>query len=265
MRSFVTAVFILAGVVVSVDAQIYKDNWTLGPNWVYNQAMNNLEISRIAMQGELLSQMARDSKAAKTKAGRVNVRTATGPTAFKINKNLILPKEISDKFKGTAKERTQLKANLEAVINDYASRVAISGYPPNDLSMAFTYFIFKNYLIYKSIRPMWKNDNGEMQYNIGRFSVYENDVKGTYLQVSRFLRSKPSIKKMSDREKQKVAEYLAISSTLMYLVFRIAEPQKNIDMKQIGGLKSLAAKNLKEVTGMNAERLVMSNRGISTN
>lgn len=264
MKLIISVLIVGIGVVSNVSGQIYKDNWTLGPNWVYNQAMNNLEISRIAMQGELLSQMTRETRAASKNSRRSAVRSATGPTAFKINRSLILPSEISQKFKGTPKEKAQLKANLEAVINDYASRVTISGYPANDLSMAFTYHIFKNYLIYKSVRPMWKK-GGQMQYNVSRFSVYENDVKGTYLQVSKFLSKQPAVKKMSDHEKQKIAEYLAISSTLMYLVFRIAEPRRDNDMKQMEHLRNLAADNLREVTGMKADRLVVSNRGLSTN
>lgn len=258
-KFFISICIILIGVISNSFGQFYPDSWTLGPNWAYSRAMNDIEIARIAMQGNISSSLLKESR---SQTARKQRKIATGVTAFKADQPYLLPASIAGSFNGTVRQKQELKKTLELAVKSYELRALKQGYPSNDLAFAITYFFYNNYAVYQSIKPMWSNSGGEMQYLVSRSPIFEGQVRGTYLQFSKLLSGQTSLKNLSDTDKQQIAEYLAISTTIFFEAYAEVEPKLNNDMKQVAKLKEIARNNLEGLMGVTIDRIKLGDNGI---
>ena len=257
-KLFISICIILIGVISNANGQFYSGGWTLGPNWAYNRAMNDIEIAKLAMQGNIYNRMLAENR----NKPRAKKKIASGITAFKSNQRYLLPTVFAENFKGSANEKKQLKASLEQAIKGYEYDALRFGYPANDLSFALTHHFYNNYSVYKAIIPMWKNSKGQMQYNVSKHSVYSRQVSKSYIQFRTFLTKKEGLKKMSNDDKQKMAEYLAISTNLIYQAYADVEPKLNNNMKQVAGIRHNARKNLEKLLGVSVNKIGFGDNGI---
>ena len=258
-RLFISIGIICLGIISDANGQFYTDSWTLGPNWAYSRAMNDIETARLARQGGINGRLAREARTGSAAKAKI----ATGVTAFKADQPFILPKEIADSSNGSVEEKKQLQEALEQAIRAFQIRALKHGYPANDLAFALTYFFYNNYAIYHGIRPMWRNSKGQMQYNVSRRPIYAGQVKGVYTQFFKLLTAQEGIRKLSDSDKQKINEYLAISTTIFYESYAEVEPKLDNDMNEVAQIKETAKTNIESLLGRPIDKIKLGDDGIS--
>lgn len=260
-KFFISICILLLGIISNANAQFVTGDWTFGPNWVYSRGMSDIQIMGYAMQGELYSRMLRENKG--KNAAVKGRQIAKGVSAFKIDQPYLMPTIMADNFKGDETQKKQIKASLEQAIKGYEIDAVRFNYPSNDLAFALTYYFYNNYSIYQAIKPMWTGQNGQMQYLVSKHSIFAGQVKNTYFQFLKLLSSQENIKKLSNDDKQKMAEYLAISTNLVYKAYEEVEPKSNNDMKQVEKIRNTAKTNLEGLIGVPIDRIGFGDGGIS--
>lgn len=253
----ITLVFWVLFLAIPLVAQTAVGSWTLGPNWTYNRNINNQELARIAMQGEINKRLLNSSKPAGKNMKRVQ---ASGPTSFRQSENL-MPGQIADKIKGTAAEKEALKLALGNSIRFYENIALAKGYPSNDLSFAMLYFVINNYVIYRNIDPAATDVGGKTQYLVGGFysPIYSHE-KAVFSQLRSQLQRSSELKSMKDEDKQKKTELLAIYTTLMW--HRFQELARLRDMTGLGAIRDLAESNVEGFVGAEIEKIEIGKKGI---
>ncbi|MDH3529322.1 MAG: hypothetical protein OEQ28_07135, partial [Acidobacteriota bacterium] len=202
----------------AAPGQTAAGSWTLGPNWTYNRSMSNLELARIAMQGEINKRLLNNSGTVRTARKKV---VATGRTSFNSDGRHLLPGLIADQSKGTEAEKADLKNALEQALRFYENIALQKEYPANDLSFAMLYYVINNYVIFRNIDPAATDISGEPQYLVGGFySPLFSHERALFAQLKNQLLSDKTIAGMEDRDKQIAAEMLAIYTTLMWHQFQ---------------------------------------------
>ncbi len=260
MKKIAVLIFIiLTGTISEANAQFYPDSWTLGPNWAYNRAMSDIEIARLAMQGSLYGKTGKAGNQAKSQSNKKVV--ATGISAFKADQPYILPKLLAENLQGTKEEQKNLQSALEAGIREYQTDAVKEGYPNNDLAFALTYYAYNNYAIFNAIKPMWVT-GGQTQFVVHQAEIYTYQIKGTYGQFSRMLRSQDGLKKLTDEQKQQIAEYLAIMTTTLYHAYADVESNLKNDMREVEKIKQVAKSNLENLVGVEAEKIRINENGV---
>lgn len=247
---------------VQIDAQtsVYSGTYTLGPNWAYSQAMNNVEIARIAMQGSLYGKGSKSSKSTKSQAPKKLV--ATGISAFKADQPYILPKLISENYQGKAQEKKDLQQTLKAALDEYHTDALNSGFPSNDLAFAMSYFIYNNFAVYNRIQPFMVDDRGETKYAFESGKTYDWQVKGLYQQFSKMLSGQADLKKLNDEQKQQIAEYLAMTTVIVWHAFDKNKNSVITNHQEVGNIKATAKKSLESLVGDNVDKMQLTESGI---
>lgn len=239
-------------------AQTATGSWTLGPNWSYNRNISNIEIARIAMQGEINKRLlpgATGSKKAKKKI------VATGPTSYKSTAGHLLPDLISAQSSAPADEKARIKQSIEGSIKFYENIALAKEYGSNDVAFALLYYLVNNYVIYRNIDPAATDVNGQTQYLVGGFySPLISHEQAVYRQLSRQLSTSKDFTALGDKEKQQIAEVLAVYTTLMWHQFQYLAETRN--MNGLGEIRREAASNVESFTGGKIETLDIGNNGI---
>ncbi|MEZ5307638.1 MAG: DUF6683 family protein [Pyrinomonadaceae bacterium] len=252
---FLIAILISSG--LSVFGQSADGAWTLGPNWAYNRNISNLEIARIAMQGEINKRLVGGSSASKASKKRVK---ATGAGAYKIAPHVV-PELVSTEFEGTDKQKSGLKSSLEDAIRFYENIAFQKRYPSNDLSFGIMYYVVNSYVIYRNIEPSAKDVSGQTQYLVGGFySPLISHERALFQQIKNQLRVSKEYSALSDSEKQKATEMLAIYTTLMWHQFQALAAKR--DMAGLGALRTVAASNVEGFAGSRIASIDIGEKGI---
>ena len=258
-KRFLSMSLILIGLISSAGAQFYQDSWTLGPNWAFSRAMSDIEIARLAKQAILYERESGKPSSVTTTTRKV---VATGPTSFKPTKETILPEVMADSLDGSPQEKQQYKAFLNEAISVYEKDAVNNGYPSNDLAYALAMYFHDNYAVYQSIRPVYPNWDGEMQYLVSWDATYSFYLKDIYAQLLNSLKDQESLKKMNDQQKQMLVEYFAVTTYPLYLNYKEEEAKRPPDMKKINEVKLKAAKNVESFVGADVDRIRVGSKGI---
>lgn len=232
--------------------------WTLGPNWAYNRNISNQEIARIAMQGEINKRLLNGAGPARGTKKRV---VSTNPGAYKAKTGYLLPGLISEKSEGTKDEKLKLKTALVNTLKFYENIALQKQYPDNEIEFALLYYVINNYVIYRNIDPAATDVSGKTQYLVGGFySPLIREEQGLYRQLARQVAAQKSIADMSDEDKQKSSESLAIYTTLMWQQFQSFTAAR--DMDGLGTIRNQAASNVESFVGAKIEKISIGNNGI---
>ncbi len=239
-------------------AQTADGAWTLGPNWAYNRNISNQEIARIAMQGEINKRLLTGGSTTAVKKKRV---VSTSPGSYNTKAGHLMPGLISEKAEGTKEEKQKLKTALENTLKFYENIALQKQYPDNELEFALMYYVINNYVIYRNIDPAATDVSGKTQYLVGGFySPLIREEQGLYKQLSRQIAAQKSIGEMSDEDKQKAAESLAIYTTLMWQQFQSFSAAR--DMDGLGNIRNQSAGNVESFVGAKIGKISIGNHGI---
>lgn len=146
---------------------------------------------------------------------------------------------------------------IEQALDLYRKTAANDGFPANDLAYAFEYFVVNNYQVFKyllDIRadPEVTNIDDPLA-RLQAIKVRETmkvtltQARAVYEQFRRVLAENPEVEKMTDRQKQEVAERLALATGLSY--FRFSQGSQNKSAEQMEKGRKFAQANLERLFG----------------
>lgn len=171
----------------------------------------------------LSNKRATDMSQKRQAGGAKGGRTATGsapkaapqPTVFK-NSASILPQKLAASGGGNAQF-------FESLLDMYRRVAAKDGFPANDLAYAAEYFVVNNYHIYYDLldvpyeKDPWAKrgkdgfDRISLMNQKKLMVVTMNQERAIYNQFRETLAANPQVAKMTDAQKQEMAEMLAIT------------------------------------------------------
>ena len=244
---------------VSVSAQTYglPGSQSADPTGYYiNQSFWSNKAFQTAMNNSLRTRGRGRSAAPAAPAG------ATGVTAFRQGPS-ILPKTLAG---GDA----QAARLAEEAIALYKKTAANDGFHANDLAYAFEYFVVNNYQIYNYLLDVHADPEiagiGDPLARLQAIKVREQmkvtipQERIVYEQFRRMLSENAEIKKMTDRQKQEVAELLAVATGAAYMQVSQGSVSRSADQMEKG--RQAARSNLERLLGSTAENVRITNNGL---
>ena len=261
MKKLAVLIFIIVGAMSTTYGQTATGAWTLGPNWTYNRNMSNLELARIAMQGELNKNLLRNGQAKSVSPRKRKI--AQGVTAFKIDQPHIVPQMVaSQNTKMTAGQKKQLEQTLDGAINKYKGIIDGGTFPVNDVTTAMLYFFVNNLIIHKSIYQAATDPiSGKPQYLVsGFYSPTDPQEAAIWKQFNDFLQKDKNIAGMSDRDKQQIAEMIVIKTNLFIEKYQYEKSRRN--MNEIGIVRQIAEDNIENLLGHQIENIKITDNGL---
>jgi flagellar biosynthesis regulator FlbT len=180
----------------------------------------------------------------KTETAKPN-NTKTIQTAAKIDLKFIPSGQIliQNKIIGRDNKSAEIRQVIYIIWQSYIENSKENGYEHNDLARAISYAIFANYRVL--------NDTEE---------VPKENVKKLYEQIKEVFSDNADIGKMTNMQKQELAENLVFSAGLSVALAMAAEENEDKEMDKQA--KDLAKKNLEELLGVSAFKLKITASGL---
>ncbi len=180
---------------------------------------------------------------------------------------------MAQALKGSISQQNGAEKFYNAQIDMYERTAVYHKYPANDVAFAYVYFISNSYEIYHDLTrlPLEKDPWAKRAkdgferislMNLKKISqVTPAQDKAMYLQFKAKLAAKPSFRKMTDAEKQKLTETLAIKYGLMFNAYMRAIEVE--DENAINKAHQMAKEGLEEALGIPVERVKITNQGVT--
>jgi len=190
--------------------------------------------------------------------------TPKGKTRFQMGQ-LIIANRFYQNSAGTEQQRTQGYNKLKAHWDRYISTANKDGFPPYDLAYALEYYLVTNYLAYSDYYDPNKgskrsNETQEMfQRRIGNEITIPVEEK-IYWQFKSFMEKSDFLNKLSDQEKQLLAESLITVTGNSWEIYRENYNGNSAQKKQ--AMKTAEA-NLTNLLGFSPEKLIFFEEGFT--
>jgi hypothetical protein len=162
------------------------------------------------------------------KNSKTTAKAAVDYTVFNPRQENYLPKLLAQAGKGNAAEQRQAEEFYNSQIEMYERTAANHRYPASDVAFALVYFITNSYEIYYDLKkvPREKDPWAKRAKNLfeeialldekkTRMVTPEQD-RAIYFQLKDMLSAKPEFRKMTDEQKQKMTETLAITFGVVF-------------------------------------------------
>ena len=201
--------------------------------------------------------------------------TAKAPvdyTVFNPRQETYLPKVMAQSTKGNAAEQHQAEQFYNSQIEMYERTAAYHKYPANDVAFALLYFISNSYEVYYDLvtvpleKDPWakRATNGFERLallNTKRSQKVTPDQDRTmYFQFKEMLSAKPEFRKMTDVDKQKMTETLAITYGVVYEGYMKAIEAE--DEKLIEQSHEAAKQGLEKLLGVPMNKIKINYAGL---
>jgi len=206
------------------------------------------------------------------KNSKTTAKAAVDYTVFNPRQENYLPKLLSQTGKGNAAEQRQAEQFYNSQIEMYERTAAYYRYPANDVAFALEYFISNNYEIYYDLvtvpveKDPWakRATNGFERLALlntksSRKVTPEQD-RAMYFQLKEMLSAKPEFRKMTDEDKQKMTETLAITLGVVYEGYMKAIEDE--DEKLIKQAHEGAKENLEKLLGVPIDKIKINYAGL---
>ena len=158
--------------------------------------------------------------------------SATGasvaPTSFRHAGRSLLPAQLAARAAGTAEQKRQAEQFFESQLELYNRTATNDRFPANDLAYAMEYLIVNSYMVYHDLHDVpYEKDSrvkrGKDSFDRIAIINQKKALKPTplkeravYIQLQHTLAANPRVARLSDREKQEMAETLAIMLGVNY-------------------------------------------------
>ena len=254
-------VFILAGLFVVSFTNL---NGQITPN-IYKSMEYRREIQKIIGKGIINRKILGSSQtnANSNKSAPTATPTATGTTAFKFSAKYLLPDLILADYQGNARDKIAAAKEISDLIDSYKATAAKDGFPANDLAYSFNFFIIHNLIIYQGVKCTALElglKGREDSCSIFTAHNYTLDQeRGIYHQFRKTLDT-PATAKMSDGEKQLMAEQIAVKTNELWNRWA-AQAARSMTIENYN-IKMEAAKNLEDLLQIPANQISVTNDGI---
>lgn len=267
MKKILSAfVFLTVFSIVGVNAQIFVPR----PPVVYIPQLDPVRMQILnQVNRNMINGGARKGAAASTK-GRP--ATAADYTLFKPRQENYLPKVLAQTVKGSANEQRKAEQFFESQIEMYEKTAAYWQYPAPDVAFALDYFISNNYEIYYDLidvprdkDPWVKRAKGSFdelaQLNFKKsMKVTPEQDRGIFFQMKNMLSANPEFKKLTDEDKQKMTESLAITYGVLQAGYLKAIDDE--DERAIEQAHQTAKENIEKLIGVPIEKIKFSFNGL---
>ena len=183
-------------------------------------------------------------------------------TYFVPAKGTILPKQLAQGELNTD-ARAQAIEYYEGLIDLYQGVAHKDGFPPNSVAYAFNYYVVNNYhvlydLLSTKVRASSITPIGGSPKKGQMVTIQQEQT--LFRQFEHLLSSDPSIKKMTDSEKQSITESLAIMTNECFKLYQYA--LENGNQEVLRSAQETALDNLIQLLGERAVRLRITNQGM---
>ena len=222
-KILLSVIFITVFSNVGVTAQVFIPQ----PPVVY---IPQLDPVRMHLQQQMFQQM----MAAESRKGGAKGAKSSPPakavdyTVYNPRQEKFLPKLMAQAGKGNAAEQRQAEQFYNSQIEMYERTAANHRYPASDVAFALVYFITNSYEIYYDLKkvPREKDPWAKRAKNLFEEIVLLDEKKtrmvtpeqdrAIYFQLKDMLSAKPEFRKMTDEQKQKMTETLAITFGVVF-------------------------------------------------
>lgn len=158
---------------------------------------------------------------------------------FTPSEQIILQKKIS----GTDNQSAGIRQLIFFIWQGYVENSKENGFEYNDLARAISYSIFANYRVL--------NDKEE---------IPKENVRKLYDQIKEVFSDNAEIGKLTNEQKQEMAENIVFSAGLSVVLAMAADKDGNQEMDKQA--KDLAKKNLEDLLGISAFKLKITANGL---
>lgn len=256
-----------AAVVLWFFAQTGQSQIGLSPVQDYinkTTTLNNILSNKRATDMSQKAMKGKSVGAAKGKTATTATKAAVQPTVFKTSAS-ILPQTLS---KGGNNE-TKF---FESLLDLYKQTAAKDGFPANDLAYAAEYFVVNNYHIYNDLMALpyekdpWAKRGKNMTERLTlinqkkQLMVTLYQERAIYDQFRETLGANPQIAKMTDAQKQEMAEMLAITFGVAYTAYMKGIDDDDDRTAEKG--RQLAKQGLEKLLGVSVDQIKISNKGL---
>lgn len=241
-----------------------ESNAQITPN-VYKSMEYRREMTKIIGRGLVNQQiLGRGANGKNSKSSAPKTQVATGATAFKFNDKYLSPDILLANFKRTASEKSKAAQNISEAIDSYKNIAKKDGFPANDLAYSFNFFIIHNLIIYHSVKctalelGLKGREDSCSIFTAHNFTL--DQERGVYNQFRQVLDS-PEIAKMTDADKQLMAEMIALKIFDIWSRWgELANRPMSIENYNI---KMEAAKNLEDFLKIPVKNISATKDGIN--
>lgn len=183
-------------------------------------------------------------------------------TYFKPAAGTILPKQLAQS-EANMEARNKTINYYEDLIDLYQDVAKKDGFPANSVAYAFNYYVVNNYHV------MYDLLSNKMRVSsitpIGGAPPKGQTVtlpqeQNLFRQFEQLLSEDPSIRQMTDSEKQSITESLAIMTNECFKLYQFA--LENGDKEVLQKAQQTAMDNLVQLLGQRATRLRITDRGM---
>lgn len=225
--------------------------------------LNNILSNKRATDMSQKAMKGKSGAGAKSKTV-TTVKAAPQPTVFKDSAS-ILPQAL-------AKSGNTDARFFESLLTIYRQTAAKDGFPANDLAYAAEYFVVNNYHIYNDLMELpyekdpWAKRGRDMAERITlinqkkQLMVTMYQERAIYSQFKSILGANPQILKMTDIQKQEMAEMLAITFGVAYTAYMKGINEN--DERMTEKARQLARQGLEKLLGVSVNQIKISNKGL---
>jgi hypothetical protein len=261
LKNLVFGLLLLIICQINANAQIWVPT-DMYDNPAFKQAQYQANMNAIVNQSNMNNLMIANAVGSKGNRNNGQPAAKTDWTGFNSDGKLITPQLMANNSKGSVKDKADIVRFFTQGISLYIDAAREDNFSVNDLSFAFTYFIFSNYHIYNNV-----NDITIKKYykDVAKMPFYVNygQKKAMRLQLESYLNSQPGIKKLTDREKQTFVEMLAII-VFMPKAMESKALETN-DTKLLDEARQMAKKNLESLLKVDIDKLEFDKQGVHFN
>ena len=246
---------------------------------VYSQVVYipQLDPVRMQIQNELVRQMvlaeALKGKGAKGSAAATKAApAAVDYTVFKPRAENYLPQLLAQSVKGNADQQREAEQFFNSQIEMYERTADYYKYPAADVAFALEYFISNNYEIYYDLITLPRKKDPYLKRAKNLFDeialadqkksdkISSIQDRAMYFQIKEMLSAKPEFRKITDEQKQKMTEMLAIKLGILSVSYLKAVEDE--DEQAIEQAHKTAKENLEGLLGVPMNKIMITDRGL---
>lgn len=218
-------------------------------------------MNAIAIEGLMQRHMIEQSVGAKrNQSGGTTNRSST---LYRGSKEFVLVDLLVKPSQATAQQKADAVKIIEQMVIIYADTATKDGFPANDLAYAFEYFVVQNYHAYHNVfeNPVVIPYTNTIDVSKTPNYVSSFGEKALFNQFKAVLSQNPAVTKLSDLQKQQYTELLAVVTNINFTAY--SEGLKRKDRKIIEQTRAVAKRNLEQLFGVPADKIVITDAGLS--
>ncbi len=223
-------------------------------------------INRTTLLNNILSNMRVTSGTSSGGGTTATPPAAPAVTLFRHSGAPMLPRQLG------AKAGPQAEAYFASLIGLYEQTARKDGFPANDLAYALEYFVVNSYMTYHDLHAVgyskdpWAKrgtDGFDRIAQMGKkkaMQVTAYQERAVYQQFRTVLGANAGVGRMTDRQKQEIAELLAITFGLNFKAYMDAITREDEAARETARRQAKA--NLEKLTGVPVERIRIEASGL---